>query len=47
MCETGQRYRNLNFFLAPWDKIKEEMETIDWDAMEELARSDTSAVLNF
>ena len=47
LCETGRRYRELNFMMAPWDKIKEELETIDWSEMEKLASSDTSAALTF
>ena len=47
LCDTGKRYRNLNFLMAPWDKIQEELETIDWAEMEEIARLDTTLALNF
>ena len=30
LCDTGKKYKNLNFLLSPWDKIQEELETIDW-----------------
>ena len=41
LCETGQRYKNLNFLLAPWDNIKEELEKINWEEMEMEPDSDT------
>ena len=45
LCETGKRYKNLNFFLAPWDQIQEELESINWEDMEKLANPDTTAAL--
>ena len=46
LCDTGKRYKNLNFLLAPWDQIQEELETVDWSEMERIANSDTTAALN-
>ena len=45
LCDTGRRYKNLNFMLAPWDMIKEELESIDWADMELVAKQDTSVAL--
>ena len=46
LCDTGKRYKNLNFFLAPWDLIQDELDAIDWEDMEKLANPDTTGALN-
>ena len=46
ICETGKKYKKLNFLLAPWDQINAELEKIDWADMEVLSESDTTAALN-
>ena len=48
LCDTGKRYSALNFNKAPWDKIKEELRKVNWDKMDELAKScPTSALAEF
>ena len=37
LCDTGRRYSALDFYKAPWDKIKDELSQLDWDTMKQLA----------
>ena len=46
LCEIGKRYKNLNFLLAPWEQIQEDMGNIDWGEFEQLANTDTAEALN-
>jgi hypothetical protein len=45
LCETGRRFSTLNFNKAPWNEISEELANIDWNNMEDLAKTDTAAAL--
>ena len=46
LCDTGRRYKALNFHLAPWDKVKTELAGIDWGEMQELAKTSPAAALS-
>ena len=46
LCETGKRYRHLNFHLAPWEQIKVELERVEWDDMEQIANVDIAKALS-
>ena len=39
LCETGRRYKALNFHLAPWEDVKTQLSNIDWGHMQELAKT--------
>ena len=45
MCEIGRRYDALNFHLAPWSEIKDELNQIDWGKLGELGESCPSLAL--
>ena len=45
LCDSGKRYKNLNFMLAPWDEIKEDLEKIDWGEMETHTNPDDILVI--
>ena len=48
LCETGRRYKALNFHLAPWTELKTELDSIDWGHMQELAKTcPTSALAEY
>ena len=39
LCDTGKRYGALDFNKAPWEEVRLELNKIDWNEMEELARN--------
>jgi hypothetical protein len=45
LCDTGRRYKALNFNLAPWDTVKTELAGIDWGQMQELAKTSPASAL--
>lgn len=46
LCETGRRYKALNFHLAPWEDVKTQLSNIDWGQMQELAKTCPSSALS-
>ena len=42
---TGLRYSKLDFNKAPWEEIQDELNTVDWGHMEDLAGVDPTAAL--
>jgi hypothetical protein len=46
LCETGKRYKALNFHLAPWAEVKAELGNINWENMKELAKTCPTAALS-
>ena len=45
LCDTGKRYSALNFHQDPWDAIREELVKVDWNSMEEVAKTCPSSAL--
>ena len=45
LCDTGKRYSALNFHLAPWSEVKAKISSINWEKMEELAKTCPSSAL--
>ena len=45
LCETGRRYKNLDFHKAPWEKVEADLENVDWSHMEDLAKTSPEAAL--
>jgi hypothetical protein len=39
LCETGRRYKALNFHLAAWEDVRTQLSNIDWGYMQELAKT--------
>ena len=48
LCDIGRRYDTLNFQLAPWSEIKNELNKVDWNNLHELGTtSPTLALAHF
>ena len=47
LCDMGRRYDSLNFHLAPWSEIKDELKQIDWIKMQELGESCPTSALTY
>ena len=47
LLESGRRFGDLNFHEAPWDDIKEELDSIDWSTMDTLSLDSPAAALNW
>ena len=45
LLEVGRRYSKLNFYKAPWDEIKVELDKVDWDIMKELSTTSPADAL--
>ena len=45
LCQTGRRYKILDFHNAPWEQVEADLEKVDWSHMEELAKSSPEAAL--
>ena len=46
LCDTGKRYKALDFYKAPWEEIKSEISSIDWKEMDDKAKSCPTAALS-
>ena len=46
LCDTGKRYKALDFYKAPWEEIKAKISSIDWEKMDDLAKSCPTAALS-
>ena len=47
LCDTGRRYSLLDFFKAPWEDISTKLASINWDQMEEIAKTSPTEALVF
>ena len=47
LCETGRRYKILDFHKAPWEQVEADLEKVDWSQMEDLANTSPEAALKW
>ena len=47
LCNTGKRYKALDFNKAPWEKIREGLAQVDWSEMEEIAKASPTTSLTW
>ena len=45
LCDTGQRYGNLDFNNAPWPEVRQQLSDIDWSDMMAVVKKDPKAAL--
>ena len=47
LCETGRRYKILDFHKAPWEQVEADLEKVDWSQMEDIANTSPEAALKW
>ena len=45
LCSTGKRFKSLDYSKAPWPEIEQDLQQIDWQPMEEIARNSPTEAL--